>query len=224
MISERTRFTRLFAGAALACAASVPAAAEAPPLRATTGLTPTICVPIPCILPNAGGPPVRVLSYSWGSAGRTTSDPQEGGEVVKGVDSVKPPERATSDPQEGGEIVKGVDTMKAPEPSDPATAARKGKVKPAIGDMKFVRRSDKASPMMRSAPPPSGSLTLVVPAGACTAGARYPSLDLALEDGAYRLEEVVVTGCSPADKKTDDGKPAETLALNYGKISAEYGN
>jgi type VI protein secretion system component Hcp len=247
MTFERARVTRLFAGAALTCAASIASAAvPAPPAVAATGI-PHPCTPKTCPLfpgddsvagsvylrvPGVSGESKRpghedqieVLSWSWGagdSQARTTSDPQEGGEVVRGVNSMKPPERATSDPQEGGEIVKGVETMKAPEPAGSAAAARKGKAGPAISGMKFVKRADKASPMLRGAPPPSGSLTLVVPAGACTAGARYPSMDLAAEDGAYRLEDVVVTGCSPADEKAGGDRPTETLTLNYAKISVK---
>jgi hypothetical protein len=137
---------------------------------------------------------------------------------------MKAPERATSDPREGGEIVKGVDTMNATEPAGPATAARKGrkKGKAALGPIVFVKHVDKSSPYMaRTAPPQSGTLTLVVPAGACVSGARYPSMDLALTEGVYKLEDVVVTGCSPVDKKAGGDSPAESLTLNYAKISAE---
>ncbi len=62
-----------------------------------------------------------------------------------------------------------------------------------------------------------GSLTARVPAGTCRVGARYPAAELGSGGKVYRMQNVVVTGCTSAG--LDDGSiPTETLSLNFDKV------
>ena len=54
-----------------------------------------------------------------------------------------------------------------------------------------------------------GSLTVVIPAGACIAGARYPTVTLQSDTHAYELQDVRVASCTPvavAKGKKDKAK------------------
>jgi type VI protein secretion system component Hcp len=135
----------------------------------------------------------QIEIYSWSHVVRSPADAAKGATAGSTA-------RMTSDPQEGGEVVEGVDTVKSPDAADPAVAAKKGKRrgKVALGPVVFTKHLDQSSPAMRTAPPPSGKLTLVARAGACTAGARYPGATLNASGEVYRLDKIVVTGCAPA--------------------------
>lgn len=151
----------------------------------------------------------QIEIYSWSHEVRSPVDAAKGATAGSAA-------RMTSDPQEGGEVVKGVDTVKSPDAADPAGAAKKGKRrgKVALGPIVFTKHLDKSSPYMaRSAPPPGGNerLTLVAPAGACTAGARYPGATLNASGQVYRLDKIVVTGCAPAP--ASGGVEMETWTL-----------
>ena len=62
---------------------------------------------------------------------------------------------------------------------------------------------------------PRGSVTTVVPAGTCRAGARYPTAELGTVSRVYTMTNVVVAGCSSA---RSSGRPMESMSLNYEKI------
>lgn len=67
-------------------------------------------------------------------------------------------------------------------------------------------------PLDRSA----GSLTVLVPAGMCKFGARYSTAELSDAQKAYKMTEVMITGCAPASSSSS--RPMESLSLNYSKI------
>ena len=68
-------------------------------------------------------------------------------------------------------------------------------------------------PIGRSA----GSLTVLVPAGMCVVGARYPTAQLGDGQLAYKMKDVMVSSCAPAPS-SGGSRPMESLSLNYTKI------
>ena len=87
------------------------------------------------------------------------------------------------------------------------------------------KSSDKATPkLLESAakgkvfqsPASRGSLTTLVPAGMCRAGARYPNAELGTGDRVYQMTGVIVTGCSSSGSSAS--RPMESMSLNYEKI------
>jgi type VI protein secretion system component Hcp len=64
-------------------------------------------------------------------------------------------------------------------------------------------------------PAPRGSVTALVPAGTCRAGARYPTAEIGTGNRVYTMTGVVVAGCSAA---RSSGRPMESMSLNYTKI------
>jgi len=96
-----------------------------------------------------------------------------------------------------------------------------------LQEMTISKSSDKATPKLYESaakgkvfksPAPKGSMSTVVPAGACRLGARYPTAELGTGDRVYTMTGVVVTGCSTAASH-DGSIPTETLSLNYDKIT-----
>lgn len=73
-------------------------------------------------------------------------------------------------------------------------------------------------PMTFSKPLETGSVTLVGRFGGCAVGTRYPGLELGGRGGpTYRLQDAVVIGC--AVTSSSGARPAETVSLNYAKVT-----
>lgn len=201
----------------------------------TAGAGPILCIPIKLCLPkgagtlrlqaspgeSTGGGPgkdIEVLAWSWGS--------------------VDTPPAGSADPQEGGEVVGGVDDRATPE----AVARKRGAGRASVSEISPTIKADKASPMLKSkrhpgdarepgklehpnismeqsqaeTPPPSGMVTLLVPFGSCVQGARYPAVTIRSEGKAYELHEVTVAECGPPTAAR--GKKAQTEKLQYLKF------
>ena len=60
-----------------------------------------------------------------------------------------------------------------------------------------------------------GTLTLIVPAGMCKAGMRYPTAEVGTGARIYKLSDVAVTACSPA---SGGDRPMESISLNFTKV------
>ncbi len=101
-------------------------------------------------------------------------------------------------------------------PRDAASGLPTGKRQ--HGSVTITKEWDKSTPLARAAPPSSaaGSLTTLVPAGMCKAGAAYPSAELGTPGRVYRLEGVTVASCAAAASSGD--RPMESISLNYTKI------
>lgn len=69
------------------------------------------------------------------------------------------------------------------------------------------------APAQPETPPPSGTVTLLVPAGTCVQGARYSTVTLRSEGKAYELHDVTVAECGPASAAK--GKKVQTQKLQY---------
>ncbi|HEX6218426.1 MAG TPA: hypothetical protein VFZ35_04050 [Sphingomicrobium sp.] len=64
-------------------------------------------------------------------------------------------------------------------------------------------------------PLPRGSLTVLVPAGKCRVGARYPAAEFGTGGKVYRLRKLTVASCARA---SEGGLPVEEISLNYEEI------
>ena len=229
MIHALPPFSRILLASALAFGPpAVPALAAAP----HSADPPRICIPWSFCHPplpgrltvggagSAGQKDIQLLSWSWGAAAaagrqsmRASSDPEEGGEVTSKVYS--------SDPQEGGEVASKV----VRKPS-----------KPVVSEMTVSKRTDVASPMLRSAPAgtagpgtadvgdlqsatgpsepsPSGTLTIVAARGSCASGKHIPEVKLSARGRTFTLHDVDVTACS------DSGDNTDTCTLSYRSVA-----
>lgn len=82
-----------------------------------------------------------------------------------------------------------------------------------------ARQVDKASPLLAAAklakPLAQGSVTLVMAAGACSVGARYPMAELGTGAYTYEFQDVIITSCA----KTGGGsRPLEEVSFNYSRV------
>ena len=171
-----------------------------------------LCIPVKICLPKAagtlqlqaspgesGGKQIEVLAWGWGA--------------------VDLPPAGSADPQEGGEIVSGVDDRATAE----AASRKRRPSRDTIGEV-VTKRPDKSSPILFSTPvggqaetpPSSGMVTLLVPAGTCVLGAHYSTVTLQSEGKAYELHDVTVAECAPASVAR--GKKADKQKLQYLKV------
>lgn len=188
------------------------------PTRDPAGRVPFPCwPPIKCLLKSNGpgqlqvgagpsggaGEQIEVLAWSWGELDVHSADPQEGGEVVQGVDSVG---TAEAKRRKGG-----------------AGAA-------ALGDFNVPKKLDKSSPVVLTRPAGepgkvevpnlsagAGTVTLEVPAGTCVQGASYPLVTLRSEGKAYEFQDVTVAECGP--ESLARGKKAQKEKLRYLQVT-----
>lgn len=189
-----------------------------------------LCIPVKICLPKAagtlqlqasagesGGKQIEVLAWGWGA--------------------VDFPPAGSADPQEGGEIVGGVDDRATAE----ASSRKRGDGRVTIGELRPTMKVDKATPVLMSnrriatkepgtlevpnlrvapdqaePPPPSGMVTLLVPAGTCVQGAHYPTVTLQSEGKAYELHDVTVAECAPTSVAR--GRKADKQKLQYLKV------
>ncbi len=70
------------------------------------------------------------------------------------------------------------------------------------------------------APLPRGSLTLMVPAGKCRVGARYPSAEFGTGTMIFEMENIMVSSCSSGGG--GGSLPMEEISFNYEKIRTTY--
>lgn len=197
--------------------ANEPRAAE--PSRNAAGVpVPFPCVPIIKCLPKAAG----TLQLGASPGENTGSGSGKDIEVLAwGWGAMDTPPAGSADPQEGGEVVKH------------------GAARASVSEMTPTKKSDKSSPVLLSdpayrepgklevpnlgmaqaqaeTPPPSGTVTLLVPAGTCVQGAHYSTVTLRSEGKAYELHDVTVVECGPASAAK--GKKAQTQKLQYLKV------
>ena len=122
-------------------------------------------------------PIIQVRSIGWLAAGNrltlTTSDPQEGGEIVR--EASRPSRR------KGKAAITEINISKKVDASSP----------------KLVTDSDPGDA------PASGTATITVARGACAKGQHLPEVKLVARTREYRLRDVEVTGCTAADGETD---------------------
>jgi type VI protein secretion system component Hcp len=94
------------------------------------------------------------------------------------------------------------------------------------------KSSDKSTPKLMEAaakgkvlstPAPRGSMTTLVPAGTCRAGARYPGATLDTGQMRFVMENIMVTSCSSGGGSGGESLPMEEISFNYGKITTVYG-
>ena len=215
MVSPSPRLSSILLASALvlAPAAFASAMAEPSPAADSVGIPkPIPCIPVSTCLPKAagtlqlqasagesGGKQIEVLAWGWGA--------------------VDLPPAGSADPQEGGEIVSGVEDRATTE----ASSRKRQPSRDTIGEV-VTKRPDKSSPILFStpvggateAPPPSGMVTLLVPAGTCVQGAHYSTVTLQSEGKAYELHDVTVAECAPASVAR--GKKADKQKLQYLKV------
>jgi type VI protein secretion system component Hcp len=206
------RLSRFLLASALVFAPSPSAAAMTEPAPTTDaiGRAPIPCwPPIKCLLKydagvagpaflqSAEGQPIEVLAWDWRAPGT--------------------PSVASSDPQEGGEVVSGVDSSATAE----ARSRKRGAGGASLGEITPTKKADKASPILMSKgsggtageqveePLPAGTLTVRLARGAATKGKHFPEVTLTARGRAYRLRDVVVTECAATGENTD------TCTLSY---------
>lgn len=188
-----------------------------------------------------GGATMEVESFSWGDtsdrqAAADTSDPQEGGQVAGTV--------ASSDPQEGGEVAASAGRKAGGGPPEYAAPKRRLPGMNKSGDVVLKRGVIGSGAPVKSAIPTyevtsprdvatgqasgkrqhgpismtRGSLTVLIPYGACIAGARYPAVTLQTDSHVYSLQDVTVASCAPA--ATAKGKK-DKAKLDYMIVTME---
>jgi hypothetical protein len=196
---------------------------EPAPATDSVGRVPFPCwPPIKCLLKISGpgqlqigagpsgstGEQIEVLAWSWGSLDTMPPDPQ------------------SSDPQEGGEVVGGVDSVGTAQ----AKRRKGGAGSAALGDMPVTKKLDKSSPVVLTRPAGepgkvevpnlsagAGTVTLLVPAGTCVQGASYPAVTLRSEGKAYELQDATVAECGP--ETLARGKMAQKEKLKYLQVT-----
>ena len=145
---------------------------------------------------------IHIESFSWGA----TQVRRGGGKMHQEDISVAP----SADGAKGGNVEfewKVEEGESAPPGTTGPTSVKAAGATPG--------GTRKATPKL-SEPIARGSLTTLVPAGTCRAGARYPTAELGTGNRVYTMTGVVVAGCSAA---RSSGQPMETMSLNYTKIS-----
>lgn len=139
---------------------------------------------------------IEILSWSWGASqmgGMGAHAGGGGGGVGKVEQSWKAEKGAKAAPAPGEAGI----TLKRRAP----VVAKSG-----VAPVRLV-------PASRDA----GSLTTMVPAGMCRAGARYETVELSTGEQVYRMKDVLVTACAPGAASQDD-RPMESISFNYTKI------
>ena len=105
--------------------------------------------------------------------------------------------RTTSDPQEGGEVAGTVDSMKA-------VRAGKRVPKAHISEMTVSKASDKASAtLLRPASSEKGKVKVTVLANACVKGQHIPEGTVTMRGVSYALHDIDVLECVHSDANTD---------------------
>ena len=183
---------------------------------------------------------IEILSWSWGSSQPGTGAHGAGGGHGAGKVNVHDISLAPA-PQAGeaeitlkgdpagarkrpGRVKYGDITLKR---GTMAEAEAGGGVSVAAGDLDGDGRAErKSTPKLAESvatgkhlEPPRGTpgtLTTLVPAGACRLGARYPTAEMGVGGRVFRLEGLVVAACSPAAAGGD--RPMESISLNYTKV------
>jgi type VI protein secretion system component Hcp len=152
---------------------------------------------------------IHIESFSWGA-----TQARVGGKMHQEDLSVAP----SKDGAKGGNVEfewKVEEGESAPPgTTGPTTVASKGSTPTGRKATPKLLEAAVKGKVFKS-PTPRGSLTTVVPAGTCRAGARYPTAELGTGNRVYTMTGVVVAGCSAAGSS---GRPMETLSLNYEKI------
>lgn len=168
---------------------------------------------------------IEAQSVSWGAA---TSDPQEGGEVVRnggGHSMLGASDRKTRPgrPTYGNAVA-----------DNPAAAGRSG---PSIGEIPITKPMDVSSGKLSAAPsgggaaepgkleipnlragaaandpPPAGTATITVARGTCTSGQHLPEVKLHLGTRSFTLRDVDVGNC------VDAGADSQTCTLTYASL------
>lgn len=179
---------------------------------------------------STASPPggIEIQAWSWGvsnSGSAHTGGGMGAGKVAisdsasstySQVKREKGGKDAASSPVAAGDV-DGDGTADIGTPRDAASGLATGKRQ--HGPVTIIKELDKSTPVLARAAPPSsaaGSLTTLVPAGMCKAGATYPSAELGTPGRVYRLEGVTVASCDAAASSGD--RPMESISLNYTKI------
>ena len=173
---------------------------------------------------------IEILSWSWGEARK--GNVEYGWKVEEGESAPPAPgeaeitlKGAAAAGTRPGKMKTGDVTLKRGVTGEGAAS---GGVNVAAGDVNDAAGSQSGLPTGKRQHKPfavtkpvdkaAGSLTAVVPAGMCRIGARYPSAEMGTGDAVYRLQNLVVTSCSPATSADGGSRPTETIALNYEEI------
>ena len=94
-----------------------------------------------------------------------------------------------------------------------------------LQEMTISKSMDKSTPKLAEAaikgmvfksPAPQGSVTTLVPAGMCKAGARYPTVELGTGEQVHMMKDVIVASCASA--ASSNSMPMEQISLNYARI------
>ena len=171
----------------------------------------------------------EVQAWSWGETQTTKGGNVEFEWKVEEGESAPPRPGGTEDINIGvGELQEGDSDAELAAPRDAASGLPTGKRqhKPIT----ITKPVDKASPKLaeavvkgkvfKSGPRPGkGMLAVMVPAGTCVAGARYPSAEFGAGGRVYTLADVVVAACSPSPSSGGDSRPMESMSLNYSKVT-----
>jgi len=162
---------------------------------------------------------IDILSWSWGESRSSSgmSSRPAGTQVAPSQSRVLVAPRADGGGQTGATRRRGETTL---------------------GDVSVVKELDKSSPRLASSPPRSGSgagefsFTKYVDKASpklqqyCASGQLIPELVLSddkkkkLQYIKYELTNVMITSCARGSK---DGKPTESISMNYQQIKWTYG-
>jgi hypothetical protein len=165
----------------------------------------------PASLQTAGGEQVEVLAWSWrapGSPSADSSDPQEGGEVVGGVDSAATAEARSRKRGAGRASVSEITPTKNVDKSSTVMFSRPGGGTAEPGKIEYPNLKAGAGEEVDE-PLPAGTLTVRLARGAATKGKHFPEVTLMAKGQAYRLQDVTVTECAATGENTD------TCTLSY---------
>ena len=156
------------------------------------------------------------VEYGWKVEEGESAPPRPGGteDIAIGVGELQ-----------GGDVEAEVTTLPAAAASGTPTGKRQHK------PITITKPVDKATPKLLEAAAKgkvfqaepargSGSLVAMVPTGTCRAGARYATAEFGTGSRVYKLEDVIVSGCSAvASGGGSNARPMESLSLNYAKVS-----
>ena len=200
------------------------ATAEQAPTTGAIDRVPFPCwPPIKCLLKNdsrvagpaslqtAGGEQIEVLAWSWrapGAPSADSSDPQEGGEVAGGVDSVAAAEARTRKRGAGRASVSEITPTKKSDKSSTVIFSRPGGGTAVPGKIEYPNLKVGAGEEVDE-PLPAGTLTIRLARGAAAKGKHFPEVTLMAKGQAYRLQDVMVTECAATGENTD------TCTLSY---------